>query len=77
MVQGAFDDADGVDDDEVDEVVVNLDCESLNLLCDMGDDVAGLFDEVLLKLPKSLKMSMRRSLLYRLPLTVVILSRQL
>lgn len=73
MVQGAFDDADGVDDDEVDEVVVNLDCE----LCEMGDDVAGLFDDVLLKLPKSLKMSMRRSLLYRLPLTVVILSRQL
>lgn len=72
MVQGAFDDADGVDDDEVDEVVVNLDCE----LCEIGDDV-GLFDDVLLKLPKSLKMSMRRSLLYRLPLTVVILSRQL
>lgn len=64
-VQGAFDDADDWvddDDDKVDGDVVNLVCESLNLLCDMGDTVAGLSD-VLLKLPKSLNMSMRRSLL--------------
>lgn len=62
-----------VDDDDV----VNLVCELLKILCEMGDDVGDdeITDVLLNSLPESRKISMRRSLLMRLPLMDVILSR--
>lgn len=58
--------------------VGNLFCELLELLCEIGDDAGDdeITDVLLNSLPVSRKMSIRRSLLIRLPLIDVILSRQ-
>lgn len=60
-----------------DDDVVNLVCELLERLCEIGVDAGGdeSTDVLLNSLPVSRKMSMRRSLLMRLPLSDVILSR--
>lgn len=61
----------------VDDDVVNLVCELLKILCEIGDDAGDdeITDVLLNSLPVSRKMSIRRSLFIRLPLIDVILSR--
>lgn len=68
----SYDDYDDVVDD-----VNDLVCDLLRLCCEIGDDVGceEITDVLLNSLPVSRKMSMRRSLLMRLPLIDVILSR--
>lgn len=61
------------DDDDVFDLV----CDLLKIFCEIGDDAGDdeITDVLLKSLPESRKMSMRRSLLIRLPLIEVILSR--